>query len=356
MRQVVRNNRGEVYVREAPMPRLEGSGAIVETICSVFGAGSELGSLQHARDEYLRGATANEAPVEEHPLSYQSSGRIVELSNDLKGLYQIGDMVACAGGGFGSHADYGYVPKNTMAHVPEEVAPEEAACNNLGLTGLHILRRAEFKAGELIVVIGLGLVGQFTAQLAAAFGGRAIGSDLYELRLATARTCGIEATVNARTEDLVSQVDEHTGGLGADHVCICVTGGGKSITQQAVRVVRDSGIVLLVGGYEADFTGSSDPLANPHIKEIDVRWVYGRGPGSRDPGWNHDGTDYPIRFLRWTAKTNLEAFLELQATGRVRTAPLLTHTFPVERAGEAADLLIENPDETLGVVLTYNRS
>jgi threonine dehydrogenase-like Zn-dependent dehydrogenase len=84
-----------------------------------------------------------------------------------------------------------------------------------------------------------------------------------------------------------------------------------------------------------------------------VRFVYGRGPGSRDLAWNHAGIDYPIRFLRWTSKTNLEALLRLQADGKVRAAPLLTHRFPMERAGEAADLLIEHPEQALGVVLTY---
>ena len=88
-----------------------------------------------------------------------------------------------------------------------------------------------------------------------------------------------------------------------------------------------------------------------HIR--DVRFVYGRGPGSRDPDWNADGTDYPERFLRWTARSNLEALLHLQATGRVDVAPLLTHRFPVDRAGEAADLLVDHPDQALGVVITY---
>ncbi|MAG34910.1 MAG: hypothetical protein CL878_01450 [Dehalococcoidia bacterium] len=356
MKQVVRTNRGEVSVREAPLPRLEGSGAIVETICSVFGAGSELGGLRRAREAHQHGAVPDHVPLKECPMSYQSTGRIVELSADLQDTYQIGDLVACAGIGFGFHAEYGYVPKNTMAHVPEGVPAEEAACNNVGLTALHILRRAQFQPGELIVIIGLGLVGQFAAQLAAAFGGRAIGSDLHELRLDTARACGIEAAVNPRTGDLAAEVVQRTGGLGADHVCICVVQGSKALTQLAVRVVRYSGIVLLVGGYEADFTGATDPEANPHVKELDLRWVYGRGPGSRDPQWNYDGIDYPIRFLRWTARTNLETFLHLQATGRIRTAPLLTHRFPVDRAGEAADLLIEHPDQALGVVLTYRRS
>ena len=102
----------------------------------------------------------------------------------------------------------------------------------------------------------------------------------------------------------------------------------------------------------ADFTGSASD-ANPHTKELDVRFVYGRGPGSRDRAWNHEGIEYPDRFIRWTARTNLEALLMLQAQGKVRGAPLITHRFPMERAGEAADVLIEHPDQSLGVLLTY---
>jgi threonine dehydrogenase-like Zn-dependent dehydrogenase len=353
MKQVVSNSRGEVSVREAPRPRLDGSGAIVQTICSVFGAGSELGSLRRRRQAVRSGEVDPSAPVTERPMSYQSCGRIVELSDDLKDAYQIGDVVACAGSGFGHHAEYGYVPKNTMARVPAGLSPEEAATNNVGLTALHMLRRAQFQAGEMLAIIGLGLVGQFAAQLAHALGGRSVGSDLFPLRLERARACGIEAAVDAGSGNLAEEVRQRTAGVGADHVCVCVVSGTKELTQLAVRTVRHSGVLLLVGGYQADFTGASGD-ANPHTKEIDVRFVYGRGPGSRDPDWNHRGLEYPARFLRWTAHSNLEALLQLQATGRVRAAPLLTHRFPVDRAAEAADLLIEHPEQALGVVLTYD--
>ncbi|MBI3970472.1 MAG: zinc-binding alcohol dehydrogenase [Chloroflexi bacterium] len=352
MKQVVVNNRGEVYTREALMPRLEGSGAIVQTIASSFGTGE---GTRQRREAFRRGEVRAGAPVEERPLSYQSCGRIVELSDDLRGIFQIGDVVACAGSGFGHDAEYGYVPKNAMARVPEGVSPEVATTCNVALTALHLLRRAQFQAGEFLAVIGLGMVGQYAAQLAAAFGGRAIGSDLHPLRLEKALACGIEAAVNARDGDLVAEVRQRTGGLGADHVGICVVKGTKEVTHQAVRALRPSGVLLLVGGVAADFTGAAGD-ASPHTKEIDVRWVYGRGPGSRDPSWSLRGVDYPARFVRWTAKTNLDAWLHLVATGRVRGEPLITHRFPVERAGEAADLLAEHPEQALGVVLTYGQA
>jgi len=353
VKQVFRNNRGEVYVDEAPMPRLEGSGAIVKTICSVFGAGSELGSLRKLRRAIESGEKVPEKPVTAYPMSYQSCGRIVELSDDLRDTFSVGDIVACAGAGFGNHGEYGYVPKNTMARVPSGLSPEEAATCNVGLTGLHAIRRAELQVGELIAVIGLGMVGQFVAQIAIASGGRAIGSDLYPLRLEKAQECGIDSVVDARNGDLLAEVERLSGGLGADCVAICVTGTNKAVNHLAVRVVRPSGVVLMVGGaVNVDFSGA-EPAASPHVKEIDLRWVFGRGPGSRDPEWNTRGINYPIRFVRWTARTNLEALLHLQATGRVRVGPLLTHRFPVDRAAEAADLLIEHPDQAIGVVLEY---
>ncbi|HET7770954.1 MAG TPA: zinc-binding dehydrogenase [Chloroflexota bacterium] len=352
MKAVFSNSRGEVFVKDAPMPPLVGSGAIVKTICSVFGAGSELGGLRNRRKAIREGTADPAAPVTERPMSYQSCGEIVELSEDLRGTYEVGDVVACAGAGFGHHAEYGYTPKNTMAKLPPGLAPEEAALNNVGLTAVHLLRRAEFQAGQLLGIVGLGLVGQFAAQLAAAFGGRAIGTDLYPLRLEKAEECGITAAVDPSEESFVDVVRQHTGGIGADHVALAVVGGSKELTAMAVRAVRMSGVLLLVGGYAADFTGSASD-ANPHTKELDVRFVYGRGPGSRDRAWNHEGIDYPDRFIRWTAKTNLEALLMLQAQGKVRGAPLITHRFPMERAGEAADVLIEHPDQSLGVLLTY---
>jgi len=352
MKAVFVNNRGQVYLKDAPMPTLQGSGAIVETICSIFGEGSELGGVRRARQALAEGHPPAE-PLSERAMSYQSAGRIVELSDDLKGTYAIGDVVACAGGGFGHHAEYGFVGKNGMARVPEGVTAAEAATCNVGLTALHCLRRAGLQAGETMAVIGLGVLGQILTQLIYSSGGRAIGTDLYPLRRQTALVHGAEVVVDGNSEDLAAVVAEHTGGLGADYVAVCVGGRNKAVNHLAVRTVRYSGVVLMIGGaVNVDFTDAS-PDASPHIKEIDLRWVYGRGPGSREEDWNKLGLDYPRRFVRWDAHNNLEALLHLQATGRVRAEPLLTHAFPVERVEEAVDLIVERPGEALGVVLEY---
>ena len=64
------------------------------------------------------------------------------------------------------------------------------------------------------------------------------------------------------------------------------------------------------------------------------------------------GVDYPIGHVRWTERRNMEAFLELCATGALRMEPLVTHRFPFERAEEAYATVAGGGDP-LGVLLEY---
>ena len=51
------------------------------------------------------------------------------------------------------------------------------------------------------------------------------------------------------------------------------------------------------------------------------------------------GIDYPIGYVRWTERRNMEAFLDLLATGRIDVSPLLKHQYAIEEGGKAyADL------------------
>ena len=60
----------------------------------------------------------------------------------------------------------------------EEVPFDHAAFATLGAVALHGIRIAEVKLGDIVAVIGLGLLGQLTAQLLKAAGCRVIGMDI----------------------------------------------------------------------------------------------------------------------------------------------------------------------------------
>ena len=342
MKQVFYNNLGEVYVKEVESPTLQGKGAVVRTICSFIGTGSEVHGVLRYRQSSGDGQ-------EEFATSYQSCGRIVELSPDVMG-FQIGDLVACTGMGFATHAQLSYVPAHMFAKVPDGVTPEEAATCNLGQTAVHALRRSRFQFGETVVVIGLGLVGQILARLVQASGGIAIGTDLVDARLDLARAAGITAAINPRRDDVVEAVRQHTDGDGADAVVICAVAPNSSEPlEQACAMARDKGRVVIVGLVKIGIGFSA-----LRSKELDLLIARGRGPGTGDSRYEREGVDYPLGYVPWSENRNLQAYLHLLATGMLHVRDLITHRFPLDRAPDAFEVLIQNPENALGVVIEYN--
>src|SRR5690606_9031968 len=102
-------------------------------------------------------------------LGYSSAGTIVALGEDMQG-FQIGQRVACAGAGYAVHAEYNVVPRNLLTPLPDSVDFESAAFTTLGAIALHGFRLAGPQIGESVAVIGMGLLGLLTAQIAAAAG------------------------------------------------------------------------------------------------------------------------------------------------------------------------------------------
>lgn len=240
IRQLYTNDRGELYLKDVPTPTIQGAGALVQTVSSFIGTGSETYGIRRARQTPGDGHR-------EHAMSYQSCGRIVALSPELSG-YQVGDLVACAGSGFGVHAEFGYAPALTFAKVPDGVSPAEAASCNLGLTAVHALRRSRFEFGETVVVIGLELVGLLLGQMIQSSGGTAIGVELIDARLKLARELGLSLALHPEHDDVEAQVFAATHGVGADAVIICAASPDSAAPLElACRLARDKGRVVIAG-------------------------------------------------------------------------------------------------------------
>jgi threonine dehydrogenase-like Zn-dependent dehydrogenase len=341
MRQLYTNNRGELYLKDVPPPTRQGPGALVHTVSSFIGTGSETYGIRRAR-------LAPGDGTQEHPMSYQSCGRIVELSPEVTG-FQVGDLVACAGSGFGAHAELSYVPHLTFAKVPAGVTPAEAASCNLGLTAVHALRRSRFEFGETVVVIGLGLVGLLLCQMVRSSGGIAIGVELLDARLELAREFGVAAALHPQADDVAAQVRGLTHGKGADVVIICAASPDSAAPLElACEVARDKGRIVVAGLIKIEI-----PFFSLRNKELDLLVARGRGPGNGDPVYERQGVDYPLPYVRWTEQRNLEEYLRMVAQGMVQVKPLITHRFPFAEAPAAVDALLHDPATVLGVVLEY---
>src|SRR5262249_56217335 len=111
------------------------------------------------------------------------------------------------------HAEVVDVPVNLAVRLAPGLGTAEGSTVAMGAIALQGLRRANPTLGESVVVIGLGLLGQITAQLLRANGCRVIGIDLHGARIQCALDNGMEVGVSSSEEDLVESVHKLTGGF-----------------------------------------------------------------------------------------------------------------------------------------------
>ncbi|HRQ33429.1 MAG TPA: zinc-binding dehydrogenase, partial [Anaerolineales bacterium] len=92
-----------------------------------------------------------------------------------------------------------------LTPLPKNVDFESAAFTTLGAIALHGFRLAEPQLGENVAVIGLGLLGLLTIQIASAAGCNVLGIDLDPKRIALASSLGLDA-VSRQRADSTSQL------------------------------------------------------------------------------------------------------------------------------------------------------
>ncbi|MCD6360355.1 MAG: zinc-binding alcohol dehydrogenase, partial [Armatimonadetes bacterium] len=289
---------------------------------------------------------------------YQSAGDIVAVGEGVT-TREVGQRVACMSGkeryeGVGAyHADYVVVGVNLTEPIPDGVSYAHAAASHLAATAMHAVRRAELQLCEEVLVVGLGVMGQFCVRFATMAGTRVTGWDLFAVRREAASAGGARLVIDPRATDPVPHTREATRGRGLDCAIIAYGGEGSDVFQQVVDCMKISpdthqmGRIVIVGGFEFHHQWAA-ALGN-----LDVRSAARTGPGFLDPAYE-EGADYPPVFVQWTTQRNLEECLRLMAEGRLDMDDIITHRFPMSRAPEAVDLIAEHADQCVGVVIEHD--
>jgi predicted dehydrogenase/threonine dehydrogenase-like Zn-dependent dehydrogenase len=374
MKQVLQHARtGEIEVQEVPAPQLLPGCVLVRIAASLVSAGTERASSEFASKNLLQKAKARPDLVKDvlnkiqrdglfsaaaavrsrldqpTALGYSSAGTVVGVGEGVTDL-NVGDRVACAGAGYAVHAEFACVPRLLIAKIPAEsnVSFGEAAFTTVGAVALHGIRTAEVKLGDVVAIIGLGLLGQLTVQALKAGGCRVLGMDIVSARAELALCMGADASCTSESgfRDLCMQ---HSAGHGADAVLITAETPSSGPVNLAGEIARDRAIIVAVGT-----VGMEIQRKLYFEKELDFRIARSYGPGRYDAAYEQKGRDYPIGYVRWTETRNMEAFLQLLAEGKLNLKPLITHRFPVERAHGAYDLITGKTAEPhLGALIEY---
>jgi predicted dehydrogenase/threonine dehydrogenase-like Zn-dependent dehydrogenase len=284
------------------------------------------------------------------PLGYSLCGVVVEVGRGAE-EFRVGQLVAAAGNEYALHAEYNWIPVNLCAAVPRGVLPEHAAFSTVGAIAMHGVRRAEAQLGDTACVIGLGLVGQLVVRLLIASGVRVIGLDVIEDRCRLAEQAGAvfcAAPTDQGMAGIQASLDEISAGRGADHVFLAAGGSSNAPVETAARLARDRAHVVDIGKTRLDL-----PWSAYYDKELDVRFSRSYGPGRYDERYELEGIDYPVGYVRWTERRNLECFLDLIARKEIEVETLISGIFPVADASTVYADLSAGSLKAVGVLLQY---
>ena len=248
------------------------------------------------------------------PLGYCNVGKVIAVGEGVSD-FSIGDRVASNG----QHAEFVCIPKNLVAHIPDNVTDEEAAFTVIGSIGLQGLRLCNPQLGETLVVVGMGLIGLITAELLVANGCRVIGIDLDPNKIAIAKKKGIIGINPRDGVDVVKYITDATDNIGADGVIITASAKTDEIIAQAAKMSRKRGRIILVG-----VIGLNISRADFYEKELTFQVSCSYGPGRYDDTYEKGGIDYPLPFVRWTEQRNFKSILQTISTGKLDVASLIT--------------------------------
>jgi 2-desacetyl-2-hydroxyethyl bacteriochlorophyllide A dehydrogenase len=313
----------------------------VRTLFSGISAGTEL-TAYRGSNPYLakqwdeeRRLFVDGAATLEYPLDgwgYEEVGEIVEVGAAAPGL-KAGDRVW---GTWGHRSETVLTAEHARPRLLDPAAdPRVGMFSQMGGIALNVVLDADIHIGETVAVFGLGVPGQLVAQLARLNGARVIAIDSVASRRELALRLGADGALDVAEGQVAERIRELTGGRGAD-VCLEVTGNYAAL-HEAIRSVAYSSRVCVAGFMQGEGAGLRLGEEFHHNRvQVVASQISGVAPALQH---------------RWDRMRLDTTAIDLAVAGRIAVTDLITHTFPLERAAEAFDLLDQAGPDVLQVAL-----
>ena len=307
---------GVAEVRRAPRPepgpgqvrlRLEGCG-----VCA-----SNLGPW--AGPEWMS------FPTEPGGLGHEGWGVVDAVGEGVTHL-QPGQRVAALT--YHAYAGYDLAEADAVIPLPPELDGRPFPGEPLGCA-MNIFARAGVEAGQTVAIVGIGFLGALLTRLAAQAGARVIAISRRPFSLEVAREMGAAEVIPMEDHwAIVERVRELTGGRFCERVIEAV--GKQWPLDLAAELTAERGR-LVIAGYHQD---------GP--RQVNMQM------------WNWRGFDVINAHERDPAMyvAGVRDAVEAVRSGRLDPDPLYTHTYPLERLGEALDATRDRPDGFLKALVT----
>ncbi|MEO0138986.1 MAG: bi-domain-containing oxidoreductase [candidate division WOR-3 bacterium] len=346
----------KVVVEDVPPPKFKKGGVLIKTLYSAISPGTEGATVSLVKGGPLKILKERKEQVLDilrvfkdygpiflinkirsraemlTPLGYSLCGEVIEGWGDIKK----GELVVAVGGEFANHCEIVWVPENLVVKANRRDKAKELSFGALISIAVHSIRRSGISGGERALVIGMGIIGHLIARILRVWDVEVWGMDKDDYRLKFAEGYGINVVSGKPPEDYF------------DVAFITAPDKSGEVVNIAGKSLRDRGRVVAV----ADANFSFD-WKTYYYKELEILVSRSYGPGRYDPEYEVGGRDYPIGYVRWTEKRNLEYAVKLVESERLKIEDLITHEFPIDKAPDAYDLITHKRDKFLGIVIKY---
>ena len=230
--------------------------------------------------------------------------------------------MGCPGEALGAVAEYRVVPAENCFPIPAAMTLDEAALVEPLSVGLYAVRLGEIAPAASVAILGAGPIGLSVLLCAkAAVACTAYVTDLLDERLEVARRCGADWAGNAAHGAAAAAIlCEQPWGV--DLVFEC--SGDPLCVDEAQRLLAPGGTLVLVGIPPTDRL-----IFNIHQmrrKELTFKNVRRQ-------------------------RDCMTPVIEMIGAGRIDVRPLLTHRFPLERIGEAFELVAGYRDGVIKAII-----
>ena len=266
-----------------------------------------------------------EFPTEPGALGHEGWGVIDAVGEGVEGL-AVGDRVAALS--YNSYAEYDLAQADAVIRLPDALAGQPFPGEPLGCA-MNIFRRSDIAAGQTVAIVGIGFLGAILTRLATDAGARVIAISRRQFSLDVARRMGAAEVIPMDDDNaIIDQVKALTDGMFCDRVIEAV--GKQWPLDLASELVRERG-KLIVAGYHQDGPRQVN-MWLWNWRGIDVINAH-----ERDPKAYADG---------------IREAVEAVASGRLDPSALYTHTYTLDRLGEALDATRDRPDGFLKAIVT----
>lgn len=266
-------------------------------------------------------------------------GVVEEVGKGLERAFRVGDRVAIAGDETSLHGEFNIVPMDLAVKIPRTISDQQASFCALGSLTLHGLRHLRASLGDVVAVVGLGVLGQLAVQLLQLSGVRVVALDDDPRRLKTARQFGAEDTASLRETTAGKAVRSLTDGRGVDGLVI--TWAGQAGLDIAAQLTAPRARMVIL-----DSSGGAFPFEAFMDKELEI--TVSRGLG-RDPN-DHQ------RVPRWFVRENMAEILRLLSPRNehpLEVQPLISQVYGFTEGLRAFDDTKNSQKQAMGLILTY---